>query len=621
MLPTLLASLLLSIAWFLWVARKKGRANRSVQAKPPATATVAVFHEAAVPLDSLNMTDSHVLFRGRRPAALRFGTSGLRGLVTDITDLEAYINTCGFLDFLHGVGDVKPHDTVCVAGDLRPSTDSPQRSIMRAVARAVADTGLEVENLGRIPAPALTYYGLQMGRASVMVTGSHIPFDRNGIKFNKKSGEVLKEDEPGILEAVARVRREEYERPVEESLFDDQGAFKAGKSLALPPINEEAQRVYLKRYTDFFPPRALEGRRVVFFQHSAVGRDLLTDVLRELGADVHALGRSDEFIAIDTEYITDERLRMMQQMVDDVGQQFGPVDALVSTDGDSDRPLLLGVEPEGRVRFFGGDLLGIIVAEYLEAESVSIPISANDAVDLQLAKRGVELMKTQIGSPYVIKSMQGAAAETSAGIVVGWEANGGFLTGSLIERKGRTLEPLPTRDAALPLLSCLHATVEQNCTVVDLFSRLPPRFSKAGLIDDFPREVGMSLVQQFSPEDERVQEVKYDGDAVTLTYREGHTERASMKTTKSLRRIREELRACFKKELGFDAITRINVIDGLRVYFANGEIAHIRPSGNAPQLRIYVVADTPTRAEEIVRLAVEEPRGLLRQLEAAYGRG
>ncbi len=40
------------------------------------------------------------LFRGKNPTALAFGTSGLRGLVSDITDLEAYINTRGFLDYL-----------------------------------------------------------------------------------------------------------------------------------------------------------------------------------------------------------------------------------------------------------------------------------------------------------------------------------------------------------------------------------------------------------------------------------------------------------------------------------------------------------------------------------------
>jgi phosphomannomutase len=487
-------------------------------------------------------------------------------LATDITDLEAYINTRGFLDFLHGIGDVNPRDTVCIAGDLRPSTDGPQRSIMRAVARAIRDAGLQVENLGRIPTPALTYYGLQTGRASVMVTGSHIPFDRNGIKFNKRSGEVLKEDEPRILEAVARVRRKEYGKPVEESLFDDQGMFRPGNASPLPPINENAQKAYLKRYTDFLPPRALEGKRIVFFQHSAVGRDLLTDLLRELGAEVHTMGRSDEFIAIDTEDITDERLRMMQQMVDDVRHEHGPVDALVSTDGDSDRPLLLGIGPGGEARFFGGDLLGIIVADYLKADRVCVPISANDAVDLQLTKRGIKPMKTQIGSPYVIKSMQAAATTGKARIVVGWEANGGFLTGSFIERNRGTLEPLPTRDAALPLLSCLHTAVEQNCTVVNLFSRLPPRFSKAGLIDAFPREVGLSLVQRFSPEDERVQEVKYDGDAITLTYREGRSSRAPMSAAERLRRIRDELLACFKKELGFDDIVRINVIDGVRIY-------------------------------------------------------
>jgi phosphomannomutase len=454
-----------------------------------------------------------------------------------------------------------------------------------------------------------------------MVTGSHIPFERNGIKFNRRSGEVLKEDEPGILKAVGRVRQKEYEKSVEDSLFDDQGMFKPGNRGPLPPINEDAERAYLRRYTDFFPPRALEGKRVVFFQHSAVGRYLLADLLRELGAEVYTMGRSDEFIAIDTEYINDERLRTMQRMVDEVKHKHGPVDALVSTDGDSDRPLLLGVGPQGEARFFGGDLLGIIVADYLKADSVSVPISANDAVDLQLTRRGVKPVKTQIGSPYVIKSMQEAATKGKARIVVGWEANGGFLTGSFIERNGRTLEPLPTRDAALPLLSCLHAAVEQNCTVVNLFSQLPPRFSKAGLIDRFPREVGLSLVQRFSPEDERVQEVKYDGDGVTLTYRDGPSSPASTNAADKLRRIRDELLAYFKKELGFDDIVGINVIDGVRIYFANGDVAHIRPSGNAPQLRIYAVADTRSRAEDIVKLAVEEPGGLLRQIEAAYGRG
>jgi mannose-6-phosphate isomerase class I len=72
------------------------------------------------------------LFRGGRPTRLAFGTSGLRGLVTDITDLEAYINTRGFLDYLVAIGDAIPGTPVALAGDLRPSTDSPERSIARS---------------------------------------------------------------------------------------------------------------------------------------------------------------------------------------------------------------------------------------------------------------------------------------------------------------------------------------------------------------------------------------------------------------------------------------------------------------------------------------------------------
>ncbi len=47
------------------------------------------------------------------------------------------------------------------------------------------------------------------------------------------------------------------------------------------------------------------------------------------------------------------------------------------------------------------------------------------------------------------------------------------------------------------------------------------------------------------------------------------------------------------------------------MYFTNGEVAHLRPSGNADELRIYAVADTQARADEIAAMAVREPDGLL----------
>ena len=43
---------------------------------------------------------------------------------------------------------------------------------------------------------------MQQGAASIMVTGSHIPDDRNGIKFNRPRGEILKPDEARIRDQI-----------------------------------------------------------------------------------------------------------------------------------------------------------------------------------------------------------------------------------------------------------------------------------------------------------------------------------------------------------------------------------------------------------------------------------
>ena len=170
--------------------------------------------------------------------------------------------------------------------------------------------------------------------------------------------------------------------------------------------------------------------------------------------------------------------------------------------------------------------------------------------------------------------------------IVGWEANGGFLLGSAVERNGRWLEALPTRDAALPLLAALFASIEEGCSLVELFAKLPPRFSKAGLIDEFPQAMSRAIVETFTPGD------------------------------RSVETVGAELSAYFTPEDGFERVVDINTIDGVRIFFAIGDIAHIRRSGNAPQLRLYACADTQKRADEIVALAIREPDCLLRRLEA-----
>ena len=411
-------------------------------------------------------------------------------------------------------------------------------------------------NLGCIPTPALAYYALSRHKGSMMVTGSHIPFDRNGYKTNSATGELLKEQEHPIGEVVGRVRARVYDRPFEASCFDERGRFKSGPCDPAPE-SVAAASTYLERYTDFFEGASLSGKRLLFYEHSAVGRDLVPEILRRLGAEVIRTGRSDTFVPIDTENIDVAQLATIQSLVD------GRFDAVISTDGDSDRPLILGVDA-GRVRFFPGDLVGMLTAEYLGADAVVVPISCNDAIDRSGLAPVLE-PKTRIGSPYVIAGME-KAKRKGRKTVCGWEANGGFLTGSDIQRNGRVLRALATRDAVLPILCVLFSAHEKGIGLTELFATLPKRFSRSGLLKGVPKAVGLKIVEE----------------AV--------------------------------RQSSFGEVVAVNDLDGARMTFSNSEVVHLRPSGNADELRIYAVADTPERAEALVAMGIREPDGILRRL-------
>jgi phosphomannomutase len=558
-------------------------------------------------------------FLNHTPVPLAFGTSGLRGLVKDITDLEAYINVKAALRYLLSIGDIPAGSGVVIAGDLRPSTDR----IMRACAQAIVDSGCPVENAGKIPTPALISHAISTGRAGVMISGSHIPFDRNGIKLNKSIGEVLKLDEAGITREVERVRAEEYSRTATTSAFDASGMLK--RPLDLPPVARAAEEAYVRRYLQSFTCRGLSGLRVLVYQHSAVGRDILPRILRELGAEVVTAGRSETFVSIDTENITDEQLDRLEEFAVAAEASGQPLHAIVSTDGDSDRPLVtavlpaIEVQPGGRhVRFLPGDLLGIVVAEYLGADAVAVPVSANDAVERRMGERGVSLQKTKIGSPYVISALDELRRAGTHQRIVGWEANGGFLTGSDIAFAAGTMVALPTRDSTVPILGNLFAAAEQRVNLATLWGRLPARFGRAGLIDKVPVAVSQAILAHLIPTGVTI-EVEFDGvervfdrsrpDAVPTALAEP--------AIADWQQRKATLTRFFTPALGFDDIARINVLDGVRVYFRNGEVAHIRPSGNAPQLRIYANSDSQARADQIVELGLREPDGILRQLETA----
>lgn len=502
---------------------------------------------------------------------LKFGTSGLRGLVTDMTHLECYINTLGFLLFLKELDEKQlAGGTVYIAGDLRNSTPS----ILQSVTKAVRDGGYEPVYCGLIPTPAVAAYALAKTAPCIMVTGSHIPDDRNGIKFYRADGEVLKEDEAGIFKSVARVRQEIYELAADTAPFDQDGRLK--KPEVLPEEDFGATELYLHRFTSVFSAQLFKGKKIIFYQHSAVGRDMLVGLLESLGAEVVAVGRSEKFIPIDTENVTAEDAAYFKKLAAEHPDCF----AIVSTDGDSDRPFVIDQNGE----FHRGDVLGALVADWLQADAAAAPLSVSDAVD-QFLHDKMTFTHTKIGSPYVVSAMNDAV-QAGKRRVVGWEVNGGFMLGSEFEIEGKKMAPLPTRDAALPIIVALVAGTAAG-SVAAAFAKLPQRATQAGMIDNFPTETSKAIVAKFSQDTPEV---------------------------------RQRIENYFSQEKGFGAVTKINALDGVRIYFDNGDIVHLRPSGNAPQLRCYSVADTQERADNIVTMAIAEPDGVFRQIEKSLER-
>ncbi|HYL81893.1 MAG TPA: mannose-6-phosphate isomerase, class I [Candidatus Acidoferrum sp.] len=561
------------------------------------------------------------------PQPLSFGTSGRRGKIVDLTQLEVYTNALAELEYLQSLppidGGIVRGEPFYLAYDLRPSSTRflPEQDgrgeIAQAILLAIRDSGMQPVNLGPIPTPALTYYALRHGRGSMMVTGSHVPFDRNGYKTNTARGELRKEDEGPIAAHVARIRERLYREPLAQSRFDERGMLKAGH-LDLPPQHDGAARDYALRYTAFFGPEALCGCRVLVYQQAAVGRDLLPAILSALGAEVQAVGRSETFVPIDTEDVGVDFLAGAQSLVQDTERHWGPLDAVVSTDGDSDRPLILGIHPESRrVQFFSGDLLGMVVADSLHADAVVVPISCNDAIDRSPLRAALE-PKTRIGSPYVIAGMTRARARGRRA-VCGWEANGGFLLGSPIQQDGRSLAALPTRDAVLPILVLLHRAALERLPLTQIFARLPRRHSRAALLRPFPRTVARDILAWLSPTEDPVIEAGFpDGDVTVRRADSDPVSPATPRQASELRGLRDRLTRICSPALGGALIVSINYLDGIRIGFDTGEIAHLRPSGNADEFRIYAVADTPERAEQIALAGIAEPVGILRQLEHAW---
>jgi len=450
-------------------------------------------------------------------SGIEFGTSGARGLVKNFT---ADVNAAFAIAFISAIENEFTFDAVAIAIDNRPSS----YAIAQACAEALKQHKLKVVYYGVVPTPALAYKAMQDNMPCIMVTGSHIPFDRNGLKFYRPDGEITKADEQAILTSKA--------------LFTA-----LPEPLAELALDIAACESYTQRYTSIFSKDTLKGKKIGIYEHSSAGRDIYKVLFEQLGAEVVSLGRSNEFVPIDTEAVSEDD----KQRALDWSSEYR-FDAIFSTDGDGDRPLI--ADESGN--WLRGDILGLLCSQLLNIEALATPVSCNTAIEKSASFKQVK--RTQIGSPYVIAEFSVLAEQYTS--IAGFEANGGYLLGSDIILNGKLLKALPTRDALLPALILLA----QPEHISELCTKLPQRFTVSDRIKNFPRESSIEII-----------------DALKNN---AHS---------------------FLSELGYDESYELDLIDGLRIMLASGDVVHLRPSGNAPELRCYAESDTTERALLLVQ--------------------
>ena len=463
---------------------------------------------------------------------MKFGTSGLRGLASDLAGPASSLYAEAFVLHLCKLGLTKAGLPVYIGRDFRAS--SPE--IRDRCAAGLAQPGMIAVDCGALPTPALANYAMGRGAPSLMITGSHIPEDRNGIKFYRPDGEIGKDDEAAI-KAISNELQAGYEAPnfSSESLSDD---------------GDLAMQEFRTRCENTLPEHDLKGLRIGVYEHSSVARDLLHEVLRHFGAETVALGHSNNFIAVDTEAVSDETCKLLAGWAAE-----HRLNAIVSTDGDADRPLVAD-ENGAPLR---GDLLGLITAEFVGASIIATPVTSNSGIT---STAEIEVVRTKVGSPYVIEAMKAA----SDGTIAGFEANGGFLLQTDALVPGGTLSALPTRDCVLPIIAALYAVAETATPLSRFAAARDFPVAVADRLQDFPTEAGRALVEELS------------GDA--------------------------------QKAVGYFApigeVTGLDTTDGARFTLNGTEIVHYRPSGNAPELRCYCEAANDGRARELLRHGLDE---------------
>ena len=380
-----------------------------------------------------------------------FGTDGVRGLAgTELTEDLAYrLGRAGVLVLgRRGQG----HPSFVVGRDPRDSGEWLEDALVEGIREAGGDAIIA----GVEPTPAIAFLVTDLQASSgVVISASHNPPEYNGIKFFDASGTKLSD---------------EIEDEIEAALDEISVApARTGDTL---PIGDGRAR-YLAHLAHGAYAR-LDGMHVVIDCANGAGSELAPSLLRQLGANVHAIHADP-----DGKNINDGCGALYPEVVANEVVRLG-ADAGVSLDGDADRALF--ADADGAIvdgdQVLAACALALRDRDALTANTVVTTVMANLGFHHAMREAAIDVVSSRVGDRYVVEDMRRTGA-----------AIGGEQSGHVIFR-----DMAATGDGVLTAVRFLSIAAASGRTIRDLASvmrRYPQRMINVDVPDRSVAETGV----------------------------------------------------------------------------------------------------------------------------------
>ncbi len=337
-----------------------------------------------------------------------------------------------------------------------------------ALAAGICSMGVDVIQVGPMPTPGMAFLAHDMRcHAGVMISASHNPYQDNGIKFFTSDGFKLPDEVEARIEELIASGELATQRAEPDEI---------GRARRI----EDAEGRYVVFLKKTFPPDlTLDGLRIVLDCAHGAAYKVGPTVLRELGAEVFAVGVEPNGRNINDgcgALYPERTAAKVRELRADVG---------VALDGDADRAVL--VAENGVV--VDGDALLALFARDLQARGVLrggkvvATVMSNLGLEKALAEIGVGLLRTQVGDRYVVEAMR------SGGYNLGGEQSGHFVfldhntTGDGLITALQALAIVRRQDAGLAALTAGFRRYPQVLVNVHVAEKRPleslPAFAEA----------------------------------------------------------------------------------------------------------------------------------------------